>query len=375
MNNEENKGALNNLDSIKIDQDGVKAITNLYEHKGKDFYYKETLNKDMESIKQGVIINDCKAIMKFKDLKVSDTRFKNLVKFKTKPKNKDESVIASTAYIIKGFQEHINEFDIMPNQFLNIGRLLFKDIKSINFKSYSKKVKRNLIYEDKNYNNRDVLNNILITYNAKINSRKYEIVSVIASFFIDFMMEDIFDDENEIIGIFALYALLFKNGFELFRFTSFLEEFFNNYDEFKDCLAKSEYGWHDGYPNASYLTNFLRQIMINCYAKIDMSMNKIKIIAGNQKTNMIEYSILKTVPDVFTKEMIQELNPNASLTTINRTLMRLRDENKIIPNGTGRSATWTRIYKSSKKFEQQDIVKQFSIEDFIPDENYVSPEK
>ncbi len=370
---EELKGALNNLDELKIDQEGIKVIANLYEHKGKDFYYKETLKKDMESIKQTVITNDCNAIMKARNLKVSDSRYKNLVKLKAKPKNKDENMVVSAAYIIKGLQEHINEFDLLPNQFLNIGRLLFD--KEINFRKYAKKVQRNLVYEEETYNTRDILNKLLISLSTKIKSRKYETVSIIASFFVDYMMEEIFDKENEIIGIFAIYAILFKNGFELFRFTSFLEEFYNNYDEFKDVLAKSEYGWHDGYPNVSYLTNFLRKIMINCYNRIDLTMNKREIIANNQKTNMIEYSILKVVPDVFTKEMIQELNPNASLTTINRTLTRLRDENKIRPNGTGRSATWTRIFKDSKKFDKQDIVKQFTLADYIPEDSYNSPEE
>lgn len=54
---EELKGALSNLDELKIDQEGIKVIANLYEHKGKDFYYKETLKKDMESIKQLSLIH------------------------------------------------------------------------------------------------------------------------------------------------------------------------------------------------------------------------------------------------------------------------------------------------------------------------------
>ncbi len=372
MNDDTRKGALNNLDTLKIDQEGIKAIANLYEHKGKDFYYKETLKKDMESIKQGVIINDCKAFMKARDLKISDTRFRSLVKFKTKPKTSDENMVAGVAYIIKGLQEHINEFELLPNQFLNIGRLLFK---KINFTSHTKKVQKNLIYIDETSNTRDVFQTLLTNFSIKLKSGKYETVSVIAAFYVDYMMEEIFDTENEVVGIFALYAILFKNGFELFRFTSFLEEFYNNYDEYKDALAKSKYGWHEGYPNVSYLANFLRKIMINCYSRIDLTMNKREILEINQKTNMIEYTILKILPDVFTKEMVQELNPNASMITINRTLTRLRDENKIIPNGTGRSATWTRIFKGAKKFDQQDIVKQFTIADYIPEDSYSSPEE
>ncbi len=362
------KGALNNIDTLKIDQSEVKDITNLYEHKGKDFYYKETLKTEMQGVTTDVIIRNCKVVMNMRELNVSDSRFRSIVKRKTKPKNKDEHMIENVAIICDAFAKHIKEFDLNPNQFLNLGKLLFCEVKKISFRSYTTKEQENLLTVEKKHNTRDVLEAMLIKYESIIKSNKYEPVSVVSSFYIDYMMEDIFNDENEFIGIFILYALLFRQGFELFRFTSFVEEINNKYDMFKDALAKSEHGWYEGYPNACHLTSVLRRIMIDCYQKIDMLMHSKEITKSNQKTDMIELTILKRLPDVFTKEMIKDLCTDASQTTIDRTLKRLREENKIIPNGTGRSAKWTKIYKE-QNFDRNEIgkIKQFTLADYIPE--------
>ena len=359
--------SLNNINSLRIDIKELKDITNLYEHKGKDFYYLETFKKDINSITTDVVLRNCKAIINFKKINISDSRLRQLVKKDSPARNKDEHLIKNTATIINTFAAHIKEFDFNTNQFLNLARVLFNQIKKIEFKVYNKKVQENLLMVDKKFNCRDVLEEMIKKYESLLKSQKYELVSLVASFYIDFMMEEIFNDENEFIGMFIIYSLLFKARFELFRFTSFIEVFYNNYDEFKDALAKSEFGWHEGYPNASHLTSVLRRIMIDCYSKIDGMLKTSEIISGNQKTSMIEYSILRRLPDVFTKEMVQEMNPNASMTTIDRTLSRLRNENKIRPNGTGRSATWTRIYNEDK-YDNNKALKQFTIADYIPEE-------
>ncbi|MCR5705273.1 MAG: hypothetical protein K6G48_00505 [Acholeplasmatales bacterium] len=360
--------ALNNVDSIKIDQSEVKDVTNLYEHKGKDFYYKETLKKEMQGLTNMIILQNIKVLAEIRELKVAESRYKILIKPEAKPKNKEEQMIKNIADVLRTFAEHIDQFDLLSNQFLNLAKSLFKDIKGIEFTKKKKLEQINLITTEKTINTRNLLDEMLIKYSSLLKSRKYEIVSLVASFLIDFIMEGIFNDENEFIALFVVYALLFKEDFELFRFNPFFEAYHNNMDEYKDSLAKSEFGWAGGYPNASYITKTLRKIMIESYSRIDIMIKGRTITQSNQKTNMIESTILKRLPEVFTKADIAAYHPEASKTTIDRTLARLRDENKIKPNGTGRSASWVKIYKEDK-FNKDQLMKQFTIADYVPEED------
>ena len=60
------------------------------------------------------------------------------------------------------------------------------------------------------------------------------------------------------------------------------------------------------------------------------------------KSDSIE-QIIQKLPSIFSKDEIRNQIPNASLSTINRVLVKLREEGRIKPLGTGRSAKWIKI--------------------------------
>jgi len=66
------------------------------------------------------------------------------------------------------------------------------------------------------------------------------------------------------------------------------------------------------------------------------------------KTDYIENTIDK-LEEVFTKEDIRLKHPLISDSTINRTLKRLQEENKVRPLGLGRNAKWIKLYKKPQK--------------------------
>jgi predicted HTH transcriptional regulator len=72
------------------------------------------------------------------------------------------------------------------------------------------------------------------------------------------------------------------------------------------------------------------------------------------KSDNIENSILK-MEEIFTKEDIRKRHPNVSDATIDRTLKRLKDEDKIRPLGKGRSSKWQRIVSGHKKLGVEQL--------------------
>ena len=71
------------------------------------------------------------------------------------------------------------------------------------------------------------------------------------------------------------------------------------------------------------------------------------------KSDYIENTIMK-LDEVFAKEEIRKRHPLISDSTINRTLKRLQEEDKIRPLGKGRSAKWIKLVKSTKKLNYQE---------------------
>ncbi len=66
------------------------------------------------------------------------------------------------------------------------------------------------------------------------------------------------------------------------------------------------------------------------------------------KSDYVENTIDK-LEEVFTKEDIRLKHPLISDSTINRTLKRLQEENKVRPLGLGRNAKWIKLYKKPQK--------------------------
>ena len=83
-----------------------------------------------------------------------------------------------------------------------------------------------------------------------------------------------------------------------------------------------------------------------------------KFDSNLNKSDNIENTIYKLPNQIFTKDDIRLRHPYTSLSTINRTLQRLRDENIIRPTGVGRSAGWIRLVERDKfqtDFKQLDL--------------------
>ena len=94
-----------------------------------------------------------------------------------------------------------------------------------------------------------------------------------------------------------------------------------------------------------------------CYDKMKNIIRDYEFDSNLNKSNNVENTINK-LEEIFTKDDIRNVHPYISDSTINRTLKRLRDENKIRPLGKGRSAKWIKLVQTDKKklkFEQLDL--------------------
>lgn len=338
----------------------IKEIIRLYQFKGKDFYFKEILKKDLNSISREAIEKECFILAKYLKLNVTEARQRAIIKKDSSPKTSDEKILSNIKKIFKTFNERIKGFDIISNQFLRLGEQLFFGVKKIKFDSYVTTRKVNLLEEKEKVYKRKNLEELIEKYTSMLNEGNYEIVLLLSAFYIDFINSKIFNEENEIIGLFMIYALLFREGFEVFRYESFFEIYVDKAEEFKQAFLESSYHWEEGFPNPRPLANCIISILNEVYQKIDAKVRSIEIIGDNSKTNLIESTIYKHMPNVFTKEMIANRHPNVSPKTIDRTLQRMRDANIIRANGQGRNATWVKLVET----EQFDInAKQMTLFD------------
>ena len=129
---------LKNIDKSITEQKDLYDITQLYQFKGKDFYYNDLFKKDIKSIINETIFRECKAIVDTFGLDVTPNRLKLIVKNDSEPKNDNERFLRNARDLFKTFANKNENFELALNQYENISKQLFHEITKQDIKSIVK---------------------------------------------------------------------------------------------------------------------------------------------------------------------------------------------------------------------------------------------
>lgn len=349
--------ALSNIKRINYRNDEVMKLIKLYQYKGKEFYYHSVLKADRPYIAKQTIAKDTFFITKLLNLNITENRLRLLINKNSAPKTNDEKIVANIKKILEISCESAHDFELIPNGVLSLASRLYKDVKQVKFETTKVAYQNNLLTDYRNISKREDIKQILDLYTDLLSTNQYEIVSLVVNFYIDFINIKPFKHETEITGLLLIYVLLFRESFDINMYESFFEFVYNNYEEFKQSVVAANYNWESGYSRTEPLTEFIVKYLLENYEKLEKLIRDYEYDSKLNKGDNIENTIYR-VPQIFTKDDIRAKHPYVSDSTINRTLQRLRDEGKISPLGTGRSAKWMRVTQTPERFnpyEQLDI--------------------
>ena len=333
---------ITNLERILYSPETVHNLTQLYTFKGKDFYYEDVLKQYMNQIVKNTIERDVMASSKILNLDVNENRLKLIVKKNSEPKTKHERIVRNLKSIFEIVQQQGTELDLTSNEFVRLGDKLFKDVTRFDYSSDVKTVKVNLLEERKRISRRELVDEEIKDYSNAKYRYKIEITQVITNFYIDLLNMKCFNLANEYMSLIITYCLLFSERFNVFKYVSFFEYYLKNINEFHSLEQEASYGWENGYSKTETLDAKFIACMLEGYAKVEKMVNDFKFDKNLRKVDNVESVIMK-LGDTFSREDIKNKVPNLSDSTINRALVKLRNEGKIRPDGTGRSAKWVRL--------------------------------
>lgn len=333
---------ITNLERINYPKELVHNLTELYTFKGKDFYYEDVLKQYMNQIIKNTVEKDVIASAKILNLDVNDNRLKLIVKKNSEPKTKHEKIVRNLKVIFEKIQEQGTELNLTSNEFVQLGDKLFKDVVRFDYVSDIITVKENLLDEKKKVSRRAIVDDEIKDYvNAKLRMH-VEATQVITNFYVDLINLKCFNLSNEFMSLIITYCLLFMERFNVFKYVSFFEYYLKNISEFKKLEQEASFGWENGYAKTAALNTEIIKCMLDGYQKVEKMVSDLEFDKRMRKVDNVESVIMK-LGDTFSREDIKNKVPTLSDSTINRALVKLRNEGKIRPDGTGRSAKWIRL--------------------------------
>lgn len=333
---------LKNLDRVTYPADLVMDLTKLYQFKGKDFYYEDVLKSDLAGIIKITVERDTFYAAKLLDLSVTENRTRLIIRKNAKPRTKDEAILANLKEVFQLIQEKSIDIELTTNEFLHLAKRIFKDIINVDFASEVVKVKVNLLSEKKKISRREKLYDELKLYQDLLNKETIETTQLTTNIFVDLLHLNVYTAYNEFMALLILYCLLFRERFNVFKYISFFQMYFENKDKFETAIISAGYNWEEGFSQTAPLNKLLIQTLLDAYQMVETKASDYTFDKKIRKIDNVEATILK-LGEVFTKEQIKNAHPQFSDSTINRALSSLKAQNKIRSNGTGRSATWVRL--------------------------------
>ncbi len=349
---------LENLFRAQIPNETVMEYLQLYKQIGKNEYIANVFEQDLDVMIRQTVRKDTYYFLKYFEIKVSDTRFKNLVDKEVKPKNRNEQFIKNLAKAFSKIHAESMHFELFATEAQDLLKFLYGDMlssKKMQFRKLKKNPHASNIWSIKVSNTRDILDQMVQLYKRAFQHPEYEASYVILAFYIDFLHVKPFEEKNEEIAILLMYLLLLESDYGVYDYISFFEIIYKNKERFNEALVQAGFNWELGFSLLLPLHEFIVQSTIDAYEKLEYLVRDYQFDSKLNKSDNVENTINK-LDEVFSKDEIRAIHPYISDSTINRTLKRLREENKIRPLGKGRSAKWIKLdHKQNKKFTFQQL--------------------
>ncbi|MGM9969317.1 MAG: hypothetical protein ACI35S_02860 [Anaeroplasma sp.] len=353
---------LSNLERINFPSSLVNSLTKLYTFKGKDFYYEDILKSYMTGIIKETIEKDTIFASRLLKLNISENRVKLIVKKNSQPKTKDEKILANLRDVFIIIQDKGTNLELTQNEFLHLATRIFNGVKDVGYATEVQTVKVNLFEEKKKVSKRATMEELLELYIDGINNKKIEPTQVITNMYVDLLHLNCYTEYNEFLALIIEYCLLFSQRFNVFKYVSFFEKYYNKIDAFTNATVAAGYNWENGYSQTAMLNELTIQLLLEGYDIVENMVDSFLFDKRLKKIDNVEGIIMK-LPQIFTRDQIKKLCPHLSDSTINRALTNLKIQGKIRPNSTGRSATWIKLVPE-EMFGSNS--RQTSIFDYIP---------
>lgn len=330
----------------------VALLTQIHEYKGEYNRYITTKKDILERLVDVSIIQSTDASNKIEGIYTSDERLKKLVLSKTTPKNRSEQEIAGYRDVLSNIHENYDHIPIIPSMILERHRELYK-YEGIGIGG-TYKIDNNIIEEIDEFGNRIVrfkpveywevpsaMEEICKQYNENVNFNKVDPLLAISIFIFDFLCIHPFSDGNGRMSRLLTLLMLYKSNYIIGKYISIEKLIEQTKCMYYYVLKESSNNWHEATNDYKPFVKYFLGIIVKAYREFE---DRIKAIEeSTSKPNQVT-EIIKNTFGTITKKELLEMCPNMSQVTIQRTLMDLLKQNKIIKIGGGRytAYTWNR---------------------------------
>jgi len=185
------------------------------------------------------------------------------------------------------------------------------------------------------------IDDLIGRYKHAVAAGEHHPVLLSGLFVLDLLVIHPFEDGNGRVARLLTNAMLSAHGYSVGRYVSLEQAIAESADTYYQALLDSTHGWHEGTADPWPWLGYFTRVIAGAYA-VFAGRTAAAQSPGTKQQRVREH-ILRRAPVTFRLADIRTAVPGVSDQTIRLVLDQLRKEGKVRADGTGRSATWTRM--------------------------------
>ena len=322
----------------------VSLLTRIHEYKGKQKFYLREHTKQLGKFSKIAMMQSIEASNKIERIGVTKHKLKKLVIENRMPETRDEEAIAGYRDALHTIQESYPYMSIEPAMILQLHQKLYQYENTDIGGRY--KTKDNSIVEihaDGSKQLRFQPISALETKEAmqqlcdaflKAKNKGIEPLLLIPMFILDFLCVHPFQDGNGRISRLLTVLMLYQEEYMVNQYISIEKIIEKSKETYYEALQEASYGWHENKHSYKPFVTYYLGTIVAAYREFDSYM----MMVSNRnltKQERIE-RIMKEHLGRMTKSELIELCPDICQTTIQRILVKLVKEHRILKKSKGR---------------------------------------
>lgn len=339
-----------NLNHFIIPPKLLLKLTNLYQNIGQSNYLINKLEEEhLKKLKLKTLNQDTYYLSNLLELNITENRKKQLIEKDHEAKNKEEKTLLNLKKVLSLIDRDVQGFNLNASELINYINLIYNDktkYREGDFTALENKIKHS-------YSVRFLINKEFDDFDDYLNNQKYENVILVSIILSDIYNLSPLSKHNDAGLLIALYYLLKEIKLAIINYQSFFEIFESRKEKLLDAFNRTTINYQNGFLNPAEITEGIIDILNELFLSFKNLTKETENKKNGNKQLYIENTILK-LPTIFTKDDIRKIHPEASDTTIQRALNNLKNNELIMPLGTGRNAQWR---KNVEKLNDLDLSK------------------
>ena len=338
------------LRECQWDSEILGLVAQIHEFKGRQELYLRQKPAVLDKLVEIAKVQSTEASNKIEGIVTTETRIHQLCMDKTTPRNRDEEEIMGYRDVLNTIHESYKYIPIRSSYILQLHRELYKYSEKAIGGRY--KNTQNVIAETREdgtqivrftpmapYETPDAIEEICESFNQVIDSCLVDPLVLIPIFINDFLCIHPFNDGNGRMSRLLTLLLLYRSGYIVGKYISIEKMIETTKETYYEALQASSVGWHEGKNDYSSFINYMLGVIVASYREFS-SRVKLLTTSGLTKGDRIGEIIKQTVGTI-TKTEIMNKCPDISQITIQRALIALQEQGKIIKIGGGRYTKYT----------------------------------